>query len=156
MFGRFGGEGEGGHTHMLLPWKSGDTFQFFVQKQPGTIRDTTDTRYYFREGNQAKWRHAATISSPNGGKSSVATIGGGLNSFLENFAGKDKDVPKLALYRLWLGFERGHAPTSHTRRRGRHLGPITRLIFPCGRCPGATCQSLSGTGGQVWTPLFRW
>ena len=103
VFGRFGGEGEGGHTHMLLPWKSGDTFQFFVQKQPGTIRDTTDTRYYFREGNQAKWRHAATISSPNGGKSSVATIGGGLNSFLENFAGKDKDVPKLALYRLWLG-----------------------------------------------------
>ena len=35
---------------------------------------------------------------------SVATIGGGgLCSFLENFAGKDRAVPKLALYRLWLG-----------------------------------------------------
>ena len=35
---------------------------------------------------------------------SVATIGGGgLCSFLENFAGKDKATPKLALYRLWLG-----------------------------------------------------
>ena len=33
----------------------------------------------------------------------MATIGGGLNSFLENFEGKDKEVPKLALYRLWLG-----------------------------------------------------
>ena len=33
----------------------------------------------------------------------MATIGGGLNSFLENFAGKDRAVPKLALYRLWLG-----------------------------------------------------
>ena len=33
----------------------------------------------------------------------MATIGGGLNSFLENFAGKDKAIPKLALYRLWLG-----------------------------------------------------
>ncbi len=33
----------------------------------------------------------------------MATIGGGLNSFLENFAGKDRHVPKLALYRLWLG-----------------------------------------------------
>ena len=26
-----------------------------------------------------------------------------MNSFLENFSGKDKEVPKLALYRLWLG-----------------------------------------------------
>ena len=26
-----------------------------------------------------------------------------MNSFLENFAGRDKAVPKLALYRLWLG-----------------------------------------------------
>ncbi len=102
-FGRFGGEGEGGHTHMVLPWKTDETFHFFVQKQPGTIRETTDTRYYFREGNRGQWRHAATISSPNGGHKSVATIGGGLNSFLENFAGKDKSVPKLALYRLWLG-----------------------------------------------------
>ena len=103
QFGRFGGEGEGGHTHMVLPWKTGETFQFFVQKQPAATGDTTETRYYFCEGNHGKWRHAATISSPNGGHRSVATIGGGLNSFLENFAGKDKSVPKLALYRLWLG-----------------------------------------------------
>ena len=33
----------------------------------------------------------------------MASIGGGLNSFLENFAGTDRGVPKLALYRLWLG-----------------------------------------------------
>ena len=33
----------------------------------------------------------------------MATIGGGLNSFLENFAGKDRATAKLALYRLWLG-----------------------------------------------------
>ena len=103
VFGRFGGEGEGGHTHMLLPWKIGETFQFFVHKQPGKMRDTTDTRYYFCPGNQVEWRHAATITSPNGGERCVATIGGGMNSFLENFAGKDKHTPKLALYRLWLG-----------------------------------------------------
>jgi Domain of unknown function (DUF3472)/Ricin-type beta-trefoil lectin domain-like len=102
-FGRFGGEGEGGHTHMVLPWKTGETFQFFVQKHPGKMRGTTDTRYYFCEGNQRQWRHAATITNPNGGYRSVLTIGGGLNSFLENFAGKEKDIPKVALYRLWLG-----------------------------------------------------
>jgi len=46
---------------------------------------------------------SATINNPNGGKASVATLGGGMNSFLENFAGKDRAAPKLALYRLWLG-----------------------------------------------------
>src|SRR6185369_12363435 len=43
------------------------------------------------------------IHSPNGGHAEVATIGGGVNSFLENFSGADKSVPKLAIYRLWLG-----------------------------------------------------
>jgi hypothetical protein len=100
---RFGGEGEGGHTHMVWPWKIGETFQFFVQKQPGKTPDTTDARYYIYDLAQKKWIHSATITSPNGGKKSVATIGGGLNSFLENFAGKDRATPKLALYRLWIG-----------------------------------------------------
>jgi hypothetical protein len=103
IFNRFGGEGEGAHTHMLWEWKAGDIFQFFVQKQPGVKPDTTDNRYYIYDRQQKKWLHSATINSPNGGKKSVATIGGGLNSFLENFAGKDRAVPKLALYRLWLG-----------------------------------------------------
>lgn len=102
IFNRFGGEGEGAHTHMIWLWNVGDTFQFFVSKQQGE-GDTTETRYYVFDRSQKKWLHSATISNPNGGKASVATIGGGLNSFLENFAGKDKEVPKLALYRLWLG-----------------------------------------------------
>jgi hypothetical protein len=103
IFNRFGGEGEGAHTHMLWDWKVGDTFQFFVKKQPGAKADTTDARYYVYDRAEKKWIHSATINSPNGGKKSVATIGGGLNSFLENFAGKDRAAPKLALYRLWLG-----------------------------------------------------
>ena len=32
-----------------------------------------------------------------------ACISGGVNSFLETFAGRDRAVAKLALYRLWLG-----------------------------------------------------
>jgi hypothetical protein len=103
IFSRFGGEGTGSHTHMLWNWKVGETFRFFVRKQPGTNPDTTDTRYYICDRSQEKWLHSATISSPNGGKKSVATIGGSLNSFLENFTGKDRGVAKIALYRLWLG-----------------------------------------------------
>lgn len=103
VFGRFGGEGEGGHTHMLWGWKIGETFQFFVQKKMGAAKDTTDTRYYIFDRKKNQWVHSATINNPNGGKESVATISGGIVSFLENFAGKDNEVPRLALYRLWLG-----------------------------------------------------
>jgi hypothetical protein len=103
VFGRFGGEGEGGHTHMLWPWHTNETFQFFVRKQPGSETNTTDARYYIYDRSAGKWRHSATITSPDGGQRSVATLGGGMNSFLENFAGQDREVPKLALYRLWLG-----------------------------------------------------
>jgi hypothetical protein len=107
IFNRFGGEGEGAHTHMLWDWHEGDTFQFFVRKQPGATPGTTEARYYLYDRGSNKWRHSATITSPNGDKKSagsVATVGGGgLASFLENFRGKDREVPKIALYRLWLG-----------------------------------------------------
>src|SRR5579872_7077072 len=107
IFNRFGGEGEGAHTHLLWDWKAGDTFQFFVRKRPGRAKGTTDALYYIYDQRAKRWRHGATITSPNGdskSQASVATLGGGgLASFLENFAGKDRDVPKLALYRLWLG-----------------------------------------------------
>jgi len=103
IFNRFGGEGEGGHTHMVWAWKTNETFQFFVQKQPGSQPDTTDARYYVFDRAKQAWIHSATIQNPNGGKSSVSTIGGGVNSFLENFLGADKAVVKLATYRLWLG-----------------------------------------------------
>lgn len=103
IFERFGGEGTGAHTHMIWPWKLGDAFQFFVEKVPGKKVDTTDARYHVYDRNGKKWLHSTTITSPNGGKKSVATIGGGLNSFLENFSGQDRELPKLALYRLWLG-----------------------------------------------------
>jgi hypothetical protein len=100
---RFGGEGEGGHTHVVLPWKTGETFHFFVRKTPGKTPGTTNAYYYYREGDQGQWQHSSTINSPDGGHASVRTLGGGLNSFLENFTGTGKSVPKLAVYRLWLG-----------------------------------------------------
>ncbi len=100
---RFGGEGTGAHTHMLWDWSLDETFRFFVEKVPGKTPETTDTRYYLFDRTSKEWRHSATITNPNGGKPSVATLGGGLNSFLENFSGRNRNIPKLALYRLWLG-----------------------------------------------------
>lgn len=103
IFNRFGGEGEGAHTHMLWDWKEREPFRFFVRKVPGRKSATIDCQYFVLDAKANRWIHVATITSPDGGHRSVATFGGGMNSFLENFAGTDKDVPKLALYRLWLG-----------------------------------------------------
>jgi hypothetical protein len=100
---RFGGEGEGGHTHMFWDWKEGEMFKFFVQKRPAATPGQIDARYYIYDAPQKRWRHVATITSPAGDAKSVATLGGGLNSFLENFTGQDRDAPKIALYRLWAG-----------------------------------------------------
>ena len=103
IHGRFGGEGEGGHTHMVWNWQTNETFQFFVRKQAGADTNTTDARYYIFDPHTKDWHHLATINSPNGGKHSVETLGGGVNSFLENFSGRNRAAPRLALYRLWLG-----------------------------------------------------
>ena len=108
VHGRFGGEGEGGHTHLIWNWKTNEVFQFFVRKQPGADTNTTDARYYIFDPAAGKWLAVATINSPNGGHHSVETIGGGVNSFLENFSGKDRSAPRLALYRLWLGSDPDH------------------------------------------------
>ncbi len=88
---------------MVWPWEEGQAFPFFVEKQPGKQPDTIDARYYVFDRRRKHWALSATLTSPQGGKRSVATFGGGLNSFLENFAGRDKEAPKLALYRVWLG-----------------------------------------------------
>lgn len=108
VFGRFGGEGEGGHTHMIWNWKTNETFQFFVHKQPGADTNTTDARYYIFDPAAKKWLHIATINSPIGGHHSVETLGGGVNSFLENFSGENREAPRLAIYRLWLGPDVDH------------------------------------------------
>ena len=117
IHGRFGGEGEGGHTHMLWNWQTNETFQFYVCKQPGSEPDTTAARYYIFDPARHQWLAVATITSPNGGKHAVTTLGGGVNSFLENFSGQDPERPRLALYRLWLGPDARHLRCL-TRARG--------------------------------------
>jgi hypothetical protein len=100
---RFGGEGEGAHTHLDYFWQVGKTYRYYaVKKQDATGANTLCTAYFYDDAAR-KWVNEATISSPNDGGESVKTFGGGMNSFLENWSGRDKDAPKLALYRLWVG-----------------------------------------------------
>jgi hypothetical protein len=105
---RFGGEGEGGHTHMPWDWQTGEAFRFFVKKTASTTKDSTDCQYFVMDRKTSQWRKSATITSPNGGKRSVETIGPALASFLENFGGVDKAAPKIATYNLWTGPDERH------------------------------------------------
>lgn len=105
IFNSFDNEGSGMHSHMVIKWNVGETFMFFLSKSPsGAKPNSIDTAFYFFDRTINKWRHMATITNPIGNSfESVSTFGGGMNSFLENFANRDLDVAKIALYRLWSG-----------------------------------------------------
>jgi len=100
---RFGGEGTGAHTHLDYDWKVGKVYRYFATKQPDADGHNILTKLYFYDDGLRRWVHEATISNPDDGHVSVSTFGGSLNAFLENFLGKDKEKPKVATYRLWLG-----------------------------------------------------
>ncbi len=103
VFSRFGGEGTGAHTHSDYHWELNKTYRYFAEKVQDSTKANTLTKLYFLDDTSHKWVHEATISNPNNGNISVPTFGGGLNAFLENWAGQDKTAPKLAVYRLWVG-----------------------------------------------------
>jgi len=108
VFNRFGGEGEGAHTHMLYDWKFGQMFRFFLHKSPAAKPRATDTRFYVFDAAGKKWRQIATIESPNGPKNQ-GTAFEGICSWIENIGGQaDVAVPKVALYNLWIGSNLEH------------------------------------------------
>jgi len=100
---RFGGEGEGAHTHLDYNWQVGKAYQFYAVKRQDESGANTLCTVYFYDDDQKKWVSEATIASPNDGHEWVKTFGGMLNSFLENWSGQERETPKLCLYRLWVG-----------------------------------------------------
>jgi hypothetical protein len=63
--------------------------------------DTTDASYYIYDPTN-KWRHIATINSPNGRNKRGSTFRE-VCSWIENFAGRNMAEPKIALYSMWTG-----------------------------------------------------
>ena len=99
----FDSEGSGEHSHLDYDWQIGKTYRYFVtKKQDGTGANTLCSLFFFDDRLQ-RWDKEATISSPNDGHLSVRAFQGTIASFLENWSGKSRAVPKLALYRLWMG-----------------------------------------------------
>jgi hypothetical protein len=103
VLSRFGGEGEGGKSMLAYNWQPEKTYRYFVFKRQDPARNLTIASTYFYDDGLDKWVHEATLASPNNGDKCVAGFGGMLNSFVENWSGRDKDAPRIATYRLWVG-----------------------------------------------------
>jgi hypothetical protein len=83
----FGNEGTGGHSHVVKPWKVGETHGFLVHaKAEGT--HTTYTGWY-RAPAATTWELVSSFRAPKDGK-----LLRGLYSFNENFAGENGHVER--------------------------------------------------------------
>lgn len=78
----FGNEGTGGHSHVVKPWRVGETHGFLVHaRAEGT--HTTYTGWY-RAPEATTWELVSSFRAPKDGK-----LLRGLYSFNENFAGEN-------------------------------------------------------------------
>jgi len=87
----FGGEGTGGHSHLVYPWKTGETQRFVVTAQAGGTH-TDYTGYWFHPEKKA-WMLIASFRAPKDGK-----LLRGLYSFSENFGGNNGHLLRKALF----------------------------------------------------------
>jgi hypothetical protein len=85
----FGHEGTGGHSHLVYPWKTGQTYKFLVSAAP----DGTGTIYsgYFYFPDRKGWGLIASFRAPKDGGYLR-----GLYSFNEDFNGANGDERRLA------------------------------------------------------------
>ena len=123
----FGGEGTGGHSHFVYPWKTGQAQKFIVTAEP----DATSTIYagYWFHPEQQKWMLLAKFHAPHDGE-----FLRGLHSFSENFGGANGHLLRKALYGpQWIRDSNGdwqelltatfsHDPTGNKDRLDRFMG----------------------------------
>lgn len=86
--GDFGNEGTGGHSHLVYPWKLGDTVCFLMRAQ--VDGDKTIYTGWFRGSKSKDWRLVSSFRAPKDGK-----FLHGLYSFNENFGGQNGDERRV-------------------------------------------------------------
>ncbi len=88
----FGGEGTGGHSHLVYDWKTGETQRFLVTAEPNEDKSTTYTGYYLHPDRRA-WMLIAAMRAPEDGGYLR-----GLHGFSENFWGSNGHLRRKALF----------------------------------------------------------
>ena len=62
----FGGEGTGGHSHLVYPWKTGETQKFLVTAHPDDATHTTYSGFYFHP-DEKQWTLISSWRAPKEG-----------------------------------------------------------------------------------------
>lgn len=99
--GSFGNEGTGGHSHLVYPWKTGNTYRFLVTAKP----DGTGTIYtgYFYFPEKKAWGLIASFRAPKDG----GTLNS-LYSFNEDFGPGNGYMQRYALFGpAWIRTDAG-------------------------------------------------
>lgn len=94
--GEFGKEGSGGHSHLVFPWLSGNTYKLLVGAKPAGDH-TIFTAYYFAPENN-EWRLIASWDKTKTGGKCLS----GLYAFIENFGDNGNDFFKAAYGNQWV------------------------------------------------------
>ncbi len=87
--GDFGGEGTGGHSHLIYDWKPGQPYRFLLTAKPDG--DATIYAAYFFFPEKSSWELIASFRAPRDGQYLR-----GLHSFNENFWGSNGQLQRLA------------------------------------------------------------
>lgn len=87
--GSFGNEGTGGHSHLVYPWKTGETYRFLVHAKPDGDSTVYSGYFYFPEKHA--WGLIARFRAPKDGKHLSH-----LYSFNEDFEGANGQLQRLA------------------------------------------------------------
>jgi hypothetical protein len=90
--GEFGGEGSGGQSYWIYPWKAGETYRFLNRVKPDG-KGSTDYTAWFYLPEKKEWKLIASFKRPKTDKHLT-----GAHSFLENFSDRQGYVTRGALY----------------------------------------------------------
>jgi FKBP-type peptidyl-prolyl cis-trans isomerase len=89
----FGNEGTGGHSHWVYPWKTGETYKFWVTVLTDSATQTTIYTGYFFIPELQKWKLIASFKAPHDGQTLR-----NLYSFNENFVGLNGQLQRKAYF----------------------------------------------------------
>ena len=110
--GDFGNEGTGGHSHLVYPWKKGQTYRFCVTAKPDETSTHTEYAGWFWFPETKKWGLIARFRAPKDGGYLK-----GLYSFSENFGGSVGDLTRRVEFgNQWIVLEGGNTCELSTAR----------------------------------------
>ena len=130
----FGNEGTGGHSHLVYPWKTGETYRFLVSATPEGSSTIYSGYFYFPERH--RWELIASFRAPKDGGYLRS-----LYAFNEDFDGANGQQLRLAEFgNQWIKTAGGnwsellkarftHTKNGYTDRLDRDAGVVGKRFY---------------------------